>query len=274
MAIDATFTVNGSAVTGAVAVAASSTVTLAIASTSGINLVSWSVVGTDRAAHAATTITSTGTPQGASASFSMPADAADGLGQSYLVQAIATDGGSPAQTSTFRAVIGVVNANGFIPIAAGEQEERSATHGWIELLNTAAGSTVLAGIANGWHPQVRMATAASLAAYTRVGDVITANANGVLSSIDSVSPPVVGDRLLLKNGAAGADNGIYVITSIGSAGTPFVLTRAYDMATGTTPKCMAIGAIEVGSANGGKQWKLTTVNPITLNSTSLSFTVF
>lgn len=136
MAIDATFTVNGVAVSAAVAVAASSTVTLAVTNTSGINLVVWSVEGNDRAGHVNPTIASSGTPQGSSASFTMPADAGDGLGQSYLVQAVATDGGGVS--STFRAVIGVVNNAGVVPIAAGEESERSASHGWIEVVNAAA----------------------------------------------------------------------------------------------------------------------------------------
>jgi hypothetical protein len=135
MAIDATFTVNGNAVSGAMAVAAGSAVTLAVSNTSGINLVSWSVVGTDRASHASPTITASGSPPGASASFTMPADAGDGLGQGYIIQAIATDGGSPAQTSTFSAVIGVASANGIVPIAADEESERG-THGWIEAINS------------------------------------------------------------------------------------------------------------------------------------------
>jgi hypothetical protein len=37
---------------------------------------------------------------------------------------------------------------------------------------------------------------------------------------------------------------------------------------------MTIGAIEEGSTNGGKQWKLTTANPLTLNTTALTFVVF
>lgn len=132
---------------------------------------------------------------------------------------------------------------------------------------------LLALIAAGYHGQVRLATAAALAAYTRVGGVITANANGAMAVVDAVAP-AAGDRILLKNGASGTDNAIYTVTSLGSAGAPFVLTWAEDFDSSADVKSMCMGAISEGTANGGKQWKLTTANPITLGTTALSFTVF
>lgn len=131
---------------------------------------------------------------------------------------------------------------------------------------------LLALMAAGFHGPVRLATAASLAAYSRTGSVITASSNGVMASIDAVTP-LAGDRILLKNGASGTDNGVYTVTSVGSAGAPFVLTWAEDW-TASNVKSMAMGAISEGTANGGKQWKLTTINPIVAGTTVLAFTVF
>ena len=80
---------------------------------------------------------------------------------------------------------------------------------------------------------VRLATASALPASTYdngvsgVGATITADANGALPAQDGVSI-AVGDRLLVKDQASSLENGIYVVTDLGSAGTPWILTRADD----------------------------------------------
>lgn len=82
----------------------------------------------------------------------------------------------------------------------------------------------------------KIATIAALPACTYVGGstlTLTANANGTLvnTAIDSGASGVtisVGTRLLIKNQAVSEQNGIYVITSLGSGGAPWVLTRATD----------------------------------------------
>jgi len=131
----ATFTVNGSAVTGAVAVAAESSVALALSSTSGVRTATWSVEGNHSTAATDPTITPAGTPSGVTASFPMPA----GAGQAYLVQCVINGGvdleGNAVTAYTARAVIGVVGGHGYVPLAAGEAYERSATHGWASDLN-------------------------------------------------------------------------------------------------------------------------------------------
>ena len=120
---------------------------------------------------------------------------------------------------------------------------------------------------------VRVATAAALPAYTRSTNVITASANGVLAAVDGITL-VVSDRVLLKNGAAGSDNGIYTVTSVGSAGTPFVLTRSTDADTSVKVTSGMFCFVEEGTANDNTGWVLTTNNPITLNTTALTFTQF
>jgi hypothetical protein len=120
---------------------------------------------------------------------------------------------------------------------------------------------------------VNAVTAVALPAYTRTGNVITASSLGALPAIDGVTLDAVNkNRLLLKNGAAGADNGIYVVTNAGSAGAAFVLTRADDADTDAkVTSGMFTWGIE-GTLNGLKGWALTTPDPITLNTTALSFT--
>lgn len=121
-----------------------------------------------------------------------------------------------------------------------------------------------------WKIPVRVATATTLPAYTRVGNVLTANANGALPTVDGVTLAVA-DRLLQKNGAAGADNGIYAVTDLGSAGTPWILTRAEDMDSSAKVRTNACVLVDSGSTLIGMTFKLTTTGVIILNTTALTF---
>lgn len=120
---------------------------------------------------------------------------------------------------------------------------------------------------------VRVATTASLPAYTRTSNVITATSNGALSAIDGVTL-VLNDRLLLKNGAAGADNGLYYVSQVGDGTHPYTLTRTTDADTSAKVTAGLFTFVEEGTTNGDTGWVLTTNNPITLNTTSLTFTQF
>ena len=71
---------------------------------------------------------------------------------------------------------------------------------------------------------------ASTSSGSGVGATLTANANGALS-IDSVAVST-SDRVLIKDQADAAQNGIYTVTNTGGAGAAFVLTRATDADTG------------------------------------------
>lgn len=140
----------------------------------------------------------------------------------------------------------------------------------LETLDTEASAAASAASASAFKPPVRVATAAALAAYTRTGNVITANANGALAAVDGVTL-AAGERLLLKNGAAGADNGIYVVTQLGSGGTPFILTRATDMDVSAEAQPGSVVNVNEGTVYADHVFKLTTNAAITLNTTSLTF---
>ena len=128
---------------------------------------------------------------------------------------------------------------------------------------------------------VNFATTTALAA-TRVGNVLTANANGPLPTIDGATL-VSNDSVLVKNQATTADNGIYTVTSVGSAGSKYSLTRRQDADddAGTAAAGTNYGSIlanwEVrvmrGSNNYGHVFKLTSPagNP-TINTSGLTFT--
>jgi hypothetical protein len=118
---------------------------------------------------------------------------------------------------------------------------------------------------------VQWATAAALAAYTRSGNVLTASANGSLS-LDG-NTPSAGDRVLVNNTgtATGADRGIYTVTQVGDSTHPWILTRASDADSSTKVTNGLFVWVTEGSALAKTGWLLTTPDPITLNTTALSF---
>jgi hypothetical protein len=85
-------------------------------------------------------------------------------------------------------------------------------------------------------PACRLATTTALASVTYangasgIGATLTASANGALT-VDGVAANV-NDVILVKNQASTFQNGIYTVTATGSAGAPFILTRAtyYNLA--------------------------------------------
>jgi hypothetical protein len=91
---------------------------------------------------------------------------------------------------------------------------------------------------------------------------------------------VLGDRILVKDeGASHADHGLYEVTTEGTVGVAFVLTRVTDadQDSGTGPpnevNAGLFTFIEEGTlANTG--WVLSTPNPITVDVTAISFTQF
>lgn len=130
----ANFTINGSATPPAIAVTASTTVTLALTDTSFRTAV-WSFIGNHSPSATNPTITPGGSPLGATATFPMPS----GAGQSYIVQCVVNNGrddeGAEQASLTKTALVGVLGANGKLPFAAGETFERHATYGWVIDLN-------------------------------------------------------------------------------------------------------------------------------------------
>lgn len=102
--------------------------------------------------------------------------------------------------------------------------------------------------------------------YT-AGSAVTINTAG----IDSVTTLAVGDRVLVKTQVTGSRNGIYTLTVVGSGTAAWVLTRAPDMNESTMFNSGSIIPIQEGSVDADAIYELSTNNPITMDSTSLSF---
>ena len=172
--------------------------------------------------------------------------------------------------SGFGAAGGDVSLGGFAltnlaPTTWADNDNYAATKGYVDAV--ASGLDI--------RGSCRLATATPLPANTRSANVITASSLGALT-VDGVAV-VAGDRILVKDEATAANNGIYTVTNPGVASVAaFILTRALDF-DGTPAAEVSSGAftfIEEGSTYADTGWVLTTNNPITLNSTGLAWTQF
>lgn len=98
---------------------------------------------------------------------------------------------------------------------------------------------------------------------------VATTANITLSGTQTIDGVVVsaGDRVLVKNQTAGAQNGIYDV-AVGA------WTRSTDSDTSIEFNSGAFTFIEEGTIGAGRGYVMTTANPITLGTTSLTFTLF
>jgi hypothetical protein len=267
--------VNGGSAGARADVAASSAVTATLDSTDGVRQCAWSVVSTDETTAAASyTLVQTGSV-GQNVAFT-----ALGAGTSMLLKVIVNAGvnsqtGLSDATGTSATVkVCVPCANGLIVGAAGEEYEHDATFGSTGLLNSAIRSTdALSGGA--LSRRVRAATTAALPANTRTDNVITASANGALTAQDGVTL-IAGDYLLVQNeggGASHVNNGSYIVTSAGSGGTPFVLTRASDFNESTELVAGIRFYCQEGTLYGGTERVYVTTGA-TINVDALAFEPF
>ncbi len=111
------------------------------------------------------------------------------------------------------------------------------------------------------HASCETATSVALPACTYnngtagVGATLTANANGALGTVGGYSGLAVSSRVLVKNQATQTQNGIYVVTQLGSGGTPWILTRSTDFDGSPTSEVEAgdLTYAQEGS-NAGTQW--------------------
>ena len=104
-----------------------------------------------------------------------------------------------------------------------------------------------------------------------VGATLTASANGSLGAIGGYTP-LTNDRILVKDQATQTQNGIYVVTNTGSAGSPFILTRAPEFDNTPTGEMTAGDFTYVqGGTLGGTQWVLTTPGTIVVGTNAITW---
>jgi hypothetical protein len=191
----------------------------------------------------------------------------------------------PSEKSVYEDAAGVVVQTSFGAITATSAALTTGTITTAPVSNTDIVNKQYAdAIASGihFHEAVELATTAALPANTYnngasgVGATLTATANGALT-VDSVLT-VVGYRVLVKNQVTQANNGVYTVTQVGSAGTPYILTRATDFDTvGTGVDQIDEGdffLVTSGVANLNTAWVQQTAPPITIGTTAIVFQQF
>lgn len=117
------------------------------------------------------------------------------------------------------------------------------------------------------HTNVKYATAVALPTNTYLSGVITGTALAALA-VDGETVEV-GQRILVKNEAAEAHNGLYVVTHAGGVAEAFVLTRAADMASTSAEVEKAYTFVEAGKTLKNSGWFVATPGPFTLGTTAI-----
>lgn len=108
-----------------------------------------------------------------------------------------------------------------------------------------------------------------------VGATLTATGVGVLS-VDGAAVQL-GDPIMVNNEAAPANNGLYTVTTLGTGGVPYVLTRRVDFDQATETVTGALVPVKVptgrtaGTANNNSIWISAVATPPTVGTTAISF---
>ena len=155
--------------------------------------------------------------------------------------------------------------------APGDTSTQLATNAFVAAAVTAA----VQGLAV--KPSVQEATTTALPANTYsngasgVGATLTAVLPGVLT-VDGVAV-TLGSRVLVQDEAAAANNGIYVMTTLGTVSVAYVLTRAADMnQAAEVPGAFVF--VEAGTVNGGAGFTVAGAGPYTIGTTAINWTQF
>jgi len=153
-----------------------------------------------------------------------------------------------------------------------------------DIVNKTYADSIATGI--NFHAACNYATTAALSpantynnGSSGIGATLTASVNGTLT-IDGYTfvSGDVGKRILVKNEAAGANNGVYTLTQAGTASLPYILTRAtdYDSSGSGTNEIDQGDLLLVlsGTTNANTSWVQQTPLPITVGTTALVFIQF
>ena len=164
---------------------------------------------------------------------------------------------------------------GSIPVASAPGKVRlfrDVSDGLLKFKDHTGAIFAIAG-AQDYKDAVRVASAAPLPAYTRTGNQIIADANGALAAIDGVTLTLNDSFLYISGtGIEERDNGIWVVSQVGSGILPFILDRRGDMAASSQISAgMVVPTGPEGGSNGKSLFILTTPDPIVLNSSGLTF---
>ena len=193
---------------------------------------------------------------------------------SLVVDSITINGATVSTTAGNTDIVFSPHGTGTITVPAGYEDRAGYT------TNSLANKAYVDQVAQGLDakPSARAATTTNLTAtYSNgtagVGATLTNSGTQAAFAVDGVTPSV-SDRILVKDQTAGAQNGIYVLSTAGDVSSNWVLTRATPE---DQPAELSGGSfifVEEGTDNGDNGYVFTHTGAPTFGTTTLDVTQF
>ena len=157
------------------------------------------------------------------------------------------------------------------PMAGDHVSQKALIDGYNYCQNCALGTNYqLLGLLTDLHlADVKLATTGSLVSiYNNGSGTLTNSGTQVALTIDGVAVSA-GDRILVKNQSVTYQNGVYVVTSVGSNSTNWVLTRSTDLNTNGAFKANLVVRVTAGAVNIYGIWVLESQTSYVLGTTPI-----
>ena len=193
---------------------------------------------------------------------------------SLVVDSITINGATLSTASGNTNIVFSPHGTGTVTVPSG-YEDRAGF-----VTNSLANKAYVDQVAQGLDakPSTRVATTANLSAtYANgtagVGATLTNSGTQAALSIDGITM-VAADRVLVKDQSTAAQNGIYVVTNIGSGSSNWILTRATPEDQPAELSGGSFVFVEEGTANGDNGYVFTHTGAPTFGTTALDVTQF
>ena len=160
------------------------------------------------------------------------------------------------QTSIMSAVLGQY----IVELTGQDALDDGTTATLLTNLKSAIANAAVSATGAAYKLPCRAATTANIAALS----------GGTPNTLDGITL-VAADRVLVKNQTTASENGIYVVTTLGS-GSNGTWTRATDADGAGELIAGAVFSVVEGSANSYSFWMLTITGAVTIGTTALTFT--
>ena len=193
---------------------------------------------------------------------------------SLVIDSITINGATMSTTASNTDIVLSPHGTGTVTVPSGYEDRAKFT------TNSLANKAYVDQVAQGLDakPSTRVATTANLSAtYSNgtagVGATLTNSGSQAAFAVDGITPSQ-NDRVLVKDQTAAAQNGIYVLTTVGSGSANWVLTRATPEDQPAELSGGSFVFVEEGTANGDNGYVFTHTGAPTFGTTALDVTQF